>query len=86
MVDLKATPMVPWPLKREAMIPAMKVACWSVPFGWLRPATMSVDSGEIAPARSGGLANTPLSITAMVIPWPVPPALKAALAWIDAKP
>ncbi len=64
----------------------MKVACWSVPLGWPRLEMMSVESGEMAPARSGGLANTPSSMTPTVMPWPLAPWLKAALAWIAARP
>ncbi len=84
--ELNATPTVPKPLEREAMIPATKVACWSKPTGWLRLETMSVESEETAPTRSRWVGSTPESITATVIPLPLAPAAKAASVCISANP
>jgi len=82
MVGSKAIPTTPEPLNRAPMKPANSEPWVPAPCSWLRLGRMSMDSGEIAPIRSGYEGSIPSSIT----PTTMPRSLAGFPGWPDIGP
>ena len=73
-VALKATPSVPAPLERPAAVKATAVP-WPLSSWMVVPPPTFCDAAEMRPENSALVASMPLSMTPIVTPAPVAPAL-----------